>query len=230
MGQLTRAQIVSAGLNKAGDTSLTTLANTWFNAWLRSQYRAWPWPFLHRRSSAISLAAGTTSLSVGAGSNGVTLEIQRILDPIRVGDSTYSTKKDARIVALVNGPQDYDENLNDPALTRGLPDRFKIRADSSLWGKWTLIPYPVPDKAYRIYLDYLEQPADISADATVPLYPNDRTMIQAVLVDALQYMDEGNRYQAELEILGSMVVDDRAKYGEVMGTNDQMGLDPGVFR
>lgn len=228
MGDLTRAQLVSAGLNKAGNTDLTTLANVWFNAWLRSTYAAWPWPFLQRRITAVSLTTGATSLSLGNGSNGVTAEIQRIHDPIWIGQGTYSTRALARIRQLHGGDAEKDEYLR-PSTEKGLCTEFKVRADSSSPGRWTLIPYPFPDKNYLLAIDYQERPAAISADATVPPYPNDRTMIQAVICDALQYMKDP-AYRDELEVLAAMVVDDRVKFGEVTGLNDELGLDPKTFR
>ncbi len=229
MGQLTRATIVSEGLLKAGNTSLTTRANVWFNAWLRSTYRAWPWPFLHKRATGIALAQGATSLTFGNGST-ETLEVQRVLDPIWVYDSAYATRARARIRPVVGDVGlNLDETINSPTGNVGLPEFFKVRASNTVWGTWTLQPVRVPDKAYLLAVDYLVQPADISSDATVPVYPNDQTMIQCVCAHAWQYMGD-ERYGEGLQILASMVTDDRMKYGEVAGTNDMVSLDPGVFR
>ena len=231
MGQLTRAQIVDEGINLAGNSQLTTRANTWLNAWLRSQYAAWPWPFLHKRISGVALASASTSLLLGAGSNGVTAEIRRVLDPIQLYDSAYSLKGQLRIRPNNGANPLWDESSNNPSLT-GLPSHIKVAQDT-LWGRWKLYPWPIPQTNYLLAIDYLEAPADLSADASVPIYPNDRTMIQAVYTDALKYEQAGEdmtQYRAELEVLGRMVVDDRMKYGDVTGTNDQLGLDTNTFR
>jgi hypothetical protein len=228
MGTLSRDSIVTAGLQKAGKTNLTSLANTWLAAWLRTRAAEWSWPQLQRRASGIALSAGATSLSVGAGSNGITPEIHRLHDPIFISDGTYATRAYARIRQLVGQYNINDESLR-PSTERGLPVEFKVRRDSATPGRFTLVPYPYPDKAYVISFDWQELPADPSG-ATVPWYPSDRTMIQAVMVDALQYMDKRRDYQLELEVLASMVSDDRNKFGTDPGFNDNWGLDPKVFR
>jgi hypothetical protein len=238
MGQLTRAQIVTQALSKAGAdaTALTTLANTWLNTRLRTLYASWPWPFLHRPVSAIPLAAGTTALVVGAGSGGITNEIKRILDPLYIYDSAYTTKGKIRIRALLDETLDMELATQDTALNRGRPELVKVVADSALWGRWNLIPYPVPDKAYLLKLDYIEQPADINTaaggDAVKPIYPSDRTLVAAVVAEILAY-DEGLESPAAAvaeEEYGALAVQDRVRYGEVFGTNDQLGLDGSVFR
>lgn len=230
MGQLTRAQIVEHGLAKAGaPENLTSEAEVWLNAWLRSQYRAWPWPFLQRRVTGVALGTGVQSLTLGAGAGGVTLEIARILDPLFIYSSGYTKQGRVRVRNITGGYPADDEIINNPVTNIGQPAQCKVRADTTLWGKWVLWFTPVPNADYLLAIDYIVQPADIAADATVPIYPNDRTMIQAVLADAYQHQDD-ERYNDALQVLASMVVDDRVKYGEVAGTNDVIGLDPSTFR
>lgn len=232
MGALTRGTIVSEGGLQAGDTSLGTRMNAALNAWLRSMYAAWPWPFLERRKSGLALAAGDTSVAVGGGSGGVTPQIQRILNPIYVYNSAYSKRGRATIRQLTGGPIDLDESANSSSVGRGMPAAFKVRGKSTGFGVWDLIPYPVPDAAYLLAFDYLELPADLSSDSDIPLYPNDRTMIQLVMSEVLKYKEgaDGPGYQGALQVLGSMVGEDRAKFGVVPGTNDLVQLDADVFR
>lgn len=229
MGQLTRAQIVSNGLQLAGDTSLTTLANTWLNAWLRAHYASWPWPYLHKRITGVALAAGTTSIDIGAGSNGVTPEIKRIISPLWLYSSTYSTARKLTVRATYGGDIGSEEVVHDSATWRGTPELIRIRAHTSTWGKWTLVPLPAPDRAYLLGIDYIEQPADLSSDSTVPICPSDRTMIQAVKQAALDYMGHRDEAMAEMQLLSAMATEDRLRYGEVAGTNDMITLDPSVF-
>jgi hypothetical protein len=229
MGALTRDAVVLAGLNIAGRTDLSTLANVWLNAWLRSQYGAWPWPFLYRRITGLALNAGTTSLTIGAGNGGITPEIQEVRDPLWVYTSDYGKRGKARIRELLDGEISFDETVNNPATNRGMPTRFKIRANPTTIGAWDLIPGPVPDVSYLLAIDYIEQPVDITLGTTRPLYPNDRTMIQFIVSAALQYLDRRADYAKENDVLTEMAVYDRVKYGGVTGTNDASPLDGGTF-
>ena len=58
--------------------------DTHLNAELFRLYNSWPWPFLQRRITGVSLAADTQSLALGAGSGGISLAVRQFLDPIRV--------------------------------------------------------------------------------------------------------------------------------------------------
>ncbi len=232
MGQLTRLQLLDEGGARGGNQDINARSLFDLNAWLRSTYAAWPWPWLQTRASGISLPSGTQSLTVGKGSSGITLEIQRILDPIKVYNSSYSTKGVARIMQLTNSGEDWDdETLQNPATFRGLPGKFKIRS-SGLWGQWNLIPLPFPDRDYLITFDYLKQPADLASDSDVPPYPNDETLIQVVQTAVTKYSNSPSHpdYLESLGILQSMYVADKVKYGQVPGTNDLLQLDPDTFR
>lgn len=234
MGQLTRLQIVTEGMRLAGMpvAAGATQANIWFNAWLRKTYRSWTWPFLYRTITGVALTAGTTTISFGAGSSGVTDEVQHIFDPIKVYSSDKRTLGIMRLRQLLDGSLFNDEDLIDwtqPG-NRALPYAFRASPDPTLWGKWTIAPYPVADTNYLLKVQYLLQPSDISDDAARPIYPNDQTMIQAVKVDTLNYMHAYDAYGAEMNILDQMRTADKVMYGSVMGINDKMTLDGGVFR
>jgi len=229
MGVLNRGQLVAAGLLEAGNTSLTTLANGWLNDWLDSTALAWPWPVLQRRIAGVALASGTQSLSFGNGAAGVSVRVSRVIDPIWVYDSLYSTKVRARIIPLLGTGAGWDESINDPSTNIGIPQRFKLRADESVAKRWSLIPTPVPDRALLLAIDYICIPAQLAADATVPWYENDRTIRQAIKCAALNHMKKVEELQAEREVLRSYSIEDRVKFGEQPGTNDQLGLDPAVF-
>lgn len=237
MGQLTRLQIITRGLAKASaPTALAAEAVYWLNAWLRSTYMAWPWPFLQKRLPAFSLAAGTQSFLLGAGSGGIATQVQRVIDPMRIYAVDYSARGNVRVQRIAGGSPESltdDETVNNPATYKGQPEHFKARMDNGVWGKWTMIPTPVPERAYLLAIDYVELPDEIDVtsggDSTKPIYPNDRTLIQAVVVDAMQHREDP-RYDANLAVLASMVADDRVKAGSSPGINDRVGLDPTVFR
>lgn len=235
MGQLTRTQIVTQGMLLAGRDDLASVVNVDFNAWLRSVYMGWPWTFLKAKKTALSLVTGATSVAVGGGSGGVTLGIQKILQPILVYNSTNTTRFKADIQQLTGGGVEWDETVNPSATWRGIPQKFKVQQRST-WGSWDLIPAPFPDKDYLLTFYYLAQPADIdttsSGDSTVPIYPNDRTMIQACMAQTLLYKEgaDDSSYRAALDVLDAQVINDRVKYGAVPGDNDLVQLDSSVFR
>lgn len=109
-----------------------------------------------------------------------------------------------------------------------------MRATVAPSGKtcWELIPFPLPDRTYLVSFDYMYYPADPCPNTTsIPLYPNDETMEQAIQAAALRHMNgpADESYQASLAELNSMVVKDRITDGQVDGTNDLMRLDPDVF-
>ncbi len=232
MAQATCASLISEALLQAGDTSLGARAVVWGNQWLRSQYRAWPWPFLQKRASGLTLNSGATSLVVGGGSGGVTDVIQRIYDPLYLYTSDKSTRSTARFSQLVGGSIEFDEDarLNSQI---GLPVRFKGRPSSTTWGVYTLIPDPIPDRNLLLSFDYIFQPTDVFTGTTggssIPIYPNDRTIVQAIKHMALDYMKSEEAMMA-LEVLGAMVIDDRMKYGQSPGINDVWQYDGSTFR
>lgn len=233
MGALTFDQIITQGLKKVGNSSLTDEAAIDLKAWLRSQYEAFPFPGLKRKTAALALGAGITSLSLGAGSGGITLEIKRIFDPIWVYDVTYTTRVRARIRTLLGGSVDDDEYMNDPTKNVGTPQQFKVRASSALWGRWDLIPYPVPDRAYLLAIDYWVIPAAYTLGSEVAsFYPNDRTLIQCVVAHGLD-IEEGPSSAMAIaahDKLRDMAVADYVKFGEVPGDNDKLRLDEEIFR
>lgn len=235
MGVLTRSELVSQALNRAGDSSLTTLANQWLNDYLRSRYVAWPWPFTERTKSGLSLTTGTQSVNVGNGASSISNRIQRIHDPIYVYNSTYSVRAKARLKMARQGAEELDPDINDPSTNRGLPTTFQVQATSGTEGRWTLIPWPVPNQDYLLKFLYQEIPAHLSADADVPVYPNDETVIQGVMVKALQYMAGERsafleRLTQEEGALRLMEQADIISYGTHDAHQMSVDLDPSVFK
>jgi hypothetical protein len=231
MGQLTAAQIITNGLAKAGRTNLTTLAQGWLNSWLSKAYGAWPWPFLTRKASGLSLVTGAQSLDVGSDAtalNGVL--IKRIMDPIWVYNTARTVKTTARIRTLLGGLAEDDEHVVDSATHTGIPAVFKVRADSSKYGKWALIPSPFPDRDCLLTFNYLVSPTRITDFDTAPLYPEDETMELCVEAHALRYGKQGAESDEKFKELAARVLNDRIAYGQVDGTNDVLPLDTGVFK
>jgi hypothetical protein len=235
MGQLTRKQIVDQALAEIGyDSTYQTLANVALNISLKAIYESWPWPFLQRNISGVALGSGVTSLPFGVGAGGVSNVVQKVRDPLFLYRTDRTVAGRARVRQFIGNDPSMEPGVFDPLSVRGLPTAFRIEADPLVYGKWHLIPYPVPDRDYLLKINYTETPAIISSasidDGVVPLYPNDDTLQQIVKAWALGHQnDKAGQTEAESK-LSIMKINDRVKYGTVEGINDILGLDPSVFR
>lgn len=230
MGVLTAARIVDEGLTLAADRANASRALVWLNKWLASQYAAFAWPFLYRESAATALAAGASSLEFGSGAV-VTPKVQRLNDPIKIYNASYSVQSICRL-RTVWEPSSFDGSAAvNPSTNRGIPDSCRAKPSTTVSQKWTLQFNRVADRALLLEISYLEQPDDV-VSAGIPLYPNDRTMIHAVMTDALRFKKGGDdpEYMDAREMLASMTLDDRAKFGMSPGLNTMLGLDPKTFR
>lgn len=228
MGSLTRTQIVTAGLAVAGNTGSALEANTWLNAWLRNQATSWDWTALQRQISNIALGSGVPSLSFGAGSSGVTLEVQRVRDPILVYDSAYTVRRKARVRTINDPLLDEDETVNNPTTNKGTPTHVKVMPDETTQGKWTLFFTPIPDRAYLLKVFYVVIPADLTSDSQKPWYLNDQRMIDFITAMSWKRDDPG-RHVSEMEEVWRGVTADRTRDAQD-GHNNMVKLNSDVFR
>lgn len=224
MGLMTIDAIVNEGMKQAGRDGITTRMYEMLNEWLFSQYTSFPWPYLHARFS-MTLPAGTTPLNVSSVQTG--FRIQRIFDPIYLRTPTYQKQRTCRIRQLLDGPVWADENTANPQQSMGTPEWFKLRAHPAGWGAWQLLPFPFPNQDFTIAFDYLYVPNVLTLANQIPLYPSDRSMVQAVKVAAQAYANRKDG--ADIDLLRNLVVEDRERFGSVPGTNDTQQLDGGVF-
>lgn len=231
MGVLTRGEIITEGLLRAGKEpgTLATRAATMLNARIRSLEKGAPWAWLLKRREGLALGTGVTSLSIGAGAGGVSNEIKIIRSPILVYAAAYNT----RVLATIEQLQGNFADLGyDPASNRGVPYCFRVRMDATTWGKWVLLPNPIPDRDLLLGIDYQELSPAMTDDAEIPRYPNDQTLIQAVALDAWIHMygPDSPEAQAASDDFSALAARDRAEFGIVPGINDELGLDPATFR
>lgn len=237
MGSFTRAEIVARGMARAGNTGYQTEAEYALNSFLLRTAADYPWPKLHRSITGVALGAGVQSISFGAGSSGVTRGVQRILPDLWVYKSDYTSQGRARVRVLTGGSVSEEDRVQDATKNRGIPVQVRLRPDASVDWRWSIIPWPVPDQAYLLAIDYIELPAvpavGSGGDATVPWYPNDETMVQCVCAEVVHNY-EPERWAQELSVLAALEGKDKGRYGTAPGINDQLGdnfgLDRGVFR
>lgn len=232
MGRYTRTELIAAGQNRMGNTStaLTTRLQTEFQAWLDRQYAGWSWPFLKKRTAGLTLSQGATSLTVGAGSGGVTLEIIRLVSPIIYYTTSRSTIGKAEIMDSVDNSIAFDETLANSSTFIGSPARFKAR-HGSVRGSWDLVPLPFPQVALNLALDYYALPALLGA-SDIPIYPADATLIDAITAMGCedQYGVADPRTSSAWDRVSNKVAFDRSTYGNAAGENDHIGLDNSFFR
>jgi hypothetical protein len=233
MGQMTRQEIVREGLLFAGDSKLTVRAEIWLNTWLRSQYAAFTWPFLLKEKSNIPLLSGQASFLLGAGEGGVPEDIRRVIDPIWLYDTARNTRQQIRIQSFVETDTHNELEVNLAAHHRGLPVSARVAASNAKWGQWEIRFDKWADRNYIAMVKFYFLPANIAlgsaGDAIRPIYPNDRTLIKVVEMEALRFKRDPEA-QTALEIVSSMVVDDRLKFGEVPGQGDYLDLDRSTFK
>lgn len=236
MARRTATSIIAAGLQLAGDTSLTTHAQGWLNDGLRSLYKDWPWPFLMKRKTGLALAQGASSAAFGAGSGGESLDVSRIYDPIWVTTSDYQTKARARVM-MYPPTAIQDAGIDDPSNNSGRPDAFRVTPDQTVPGKFNLLGSKVADKAYLLNFDYLYVPADITDFTSSPLYPQDETLVQFIMAMAMVHMaapEEKAQMLASMlgpgSVFRTLAMQDKMRYGSSEGVNEDQVLDPEVFR
>lgn len=228
MGYKAMSQIVAEGMKEAGRDGISVRMLEMLNEWLFSQYTSFPWPFLYQRAT-LTLTAGTTPLQFPAGTPFPVNanKVQRIFDPIYLRTSTYQRQRVCRIREVIDGPLNLDEATMDPTKSVGTPQYFKVRAlPQAQWGYWQLVPFPFPDQDYIITFDYLGVPGPL-LDSDAPVYPNDRTMVQVVKVYTQAYSNRKD--EQDIELLRSLVQEDRERFGSTPGINDRQQLDGGVF-
>lgn len=223
MGEFTTAEIITEGLELAGDTSLTLRALNWLNMSLRRVYAQHPWPFLKTRYGPITLTAGSSSFLFGNGSNTVD-KILRI-ERIRVASPTNNSFKGEM---LVNDDEDTDA-ADDPSWldsnSSGLPSRALIEAEPTVAHSWTVSFETNLDKAYRVLIRARRLPEYVDP-SEIPVYPSDATMIHMVYVYALRHMTD-ERWIAEEQILNQMVTSDKVTFKA--GVNSKVRLSRRKF-
>lgn len=229
MGVLTRGALLTEAGYLASDDTQSTRAAVYLNNWLRKTAASWAWPTLKRRAEALVLTAGSTSLSVGAGAL-VTLEIFKIFEPVSVYTSDFRRRYQGSIIELLQASPEFDESMRNASSPRGMPVAFKCRADATTWGRWSLIPFPVPDIDHLLAFDYQVMPASLTSDSEVPWYPNDQTLVQVCKCAVMAYSDgKSSELDDELRVLGAMTVEDRDAFGGAPGDGEYQPLDRSVF-
>lgn len=231
MAASTLTQIITEGCLQAGVTGIDARITNQFNKWLRSMAEGFLWPVL-KREALVTLGVGVQILTLGNGSGGIAQEIQRINDPLKLGDATFGTQQDVRIQTdwPTFGAQAGSTAINQASNTGSSYNaRVKPNVTATLKNRWDVIFERVADKAYNVEVSYYIIPPD-PATTDVVWYPNDRTSEQCALYLALKY-NKDMAWKEELQLLAAHVATDRMSEGQKPGINDDgIKLNPRYFR
>lgn len=228
MAQLTASQIVSEGLKLAqrdGGGAETTQALAWLNRWLDSVAGSFPWPILHREATGISLPSGTAPLILGNGNGTITNKVLAIKDNVWCYLPDMSQRSRVRIRNQLAAPMDRIM----PSTNVGTP--YGARVFQTVFGQWDLYFEPYPNQQFLLSVPYLVLPPQVTLGDT-PWYYNDETMVQAVAFKANEFYNgkANDQTQAAQELVAAQLTNDRIRYGQVNGVNDNLFLDPAVFK
>lgn len=228
MGERTVDVIVSEGLLRGGDDTIPTKALNALNTWLGVQAAAWPWPQVIKKVSGISLAAGVSSLQVGAGSGGITDIIKEIRRPIRLYSTDFSRISQLDIIDSDEAQMGADAIISSGQGQQGLPVSAKVEAVFGTRGAWTISPFPKPDKDSLLTFSIHVLPVAY-ATGGIPWYPEDDTMMWFVEAFCRRWNKQPD-WQQMMEIVASKVSEDRIRHGSPQGSNESVELDHKTFK
>ena len=170
-GILTRAQVVSNGLEMGGNTGIETLANTFLNLFLDSLARAHDFETLVKLTSIAGIAGG---INLAAHPD------YRAIKQIQlVGDSSPLIQTDFATIVSRRTP-DIENGVTGDA-THFAAFTAEGGASSSLY------LWPIPSSAVTANILYYSVPAEITSDDTVPWYEDSTTLVNAVADFAAMY-------------------------------------------
>lgn len=215
MGASIFSEIVSEGLLEAGDTSLTARMTFRLKKWLRSQAEGFMWPQC-KSSDTLDLVAGTEAFSIGGGLGGVTPEISRINDPMKIWSGSGATLQDHANIRIHT---DWDDALINPFTAVGKPTQARVSQILATKGAWDVALNHETDRAYTVQLSFYIIPVD-PATSAVPWYPNDQTMVQFVYATALRYKKDHKEAAEQFTALAAMVSRDKMAEGQKPGVTD----------
>jgi hypothetical protein len=205
-----RSAIVSRCSSRYRDPSNTNVSLAAWAEYVNDAYMdvlaASPfWPFLESRTEALSVTAGTGTVSLPA-------------DVFRV-TSVYNATDDIAMIPL-DGRAEYRHDFPDPASGLGSPQFYRLR-------NTTLEVYPWAQATTALSVDIFVPPAELGT-SDEPVFPEHyhRILVSGAL--AYAYEDDANGAQAQLhrssfdrllmamkeDLLGSRV----EKYPEILDT------------
>ncbi len=204
MGDMAAEEIVSEGLELAGDPSLSARGLVWLNAFLGSVYAKNAWEFLSQWYDPFALAAASVDFGDGSQTTDRISRIHRGVIATGAGQVIGD-------IPLMEGG-----GVSNGAVP-GLISTTSTGRPSMLYRQaltptsWRLFPNRTPDRSYSVALYAQRQPAAVGVDDT-PIYPNDETLIHAVYLGGIRHAQD-ERFALEAAALRAMVSEDKVSWG-----------------
>lgn len=216
-------------MNRGGRDNLNTKMNAALNDFLDRAGRSWTWPMLTKRVVEIPLVAGVGFVLVGAGAGGIDERVTHLLgQPILYSDATLRRLRGRpTLVDFIDGYSDAIVNAGGGV---GIPDQYTIDTISQDQKRLLFNRAASEDLLIDMSVHILYDP--LTTGTEIPWYPEDETMIQAVMAATLRSENgvDSPSYRAALDELGEMMGNDKIRHGASSTVNATMGMDPSVFR
>lgn len=159
LGQL-RTAIQARGYATDTATQQTELINMRYRE-IAGRHR---WPWLETSDTSIATTAGTGTYSLSSITDLLWVDAVRIQFP---ATGTPTEQYNLEYVANEDLKQLRFDGSYDIAGAQGIPEWWTQRGGPG----GSLIILPNPERAYKVDLDYLKDPADLSGDSDTPLFP-----------------------------------------------------------
>lgn len=230
MGQLTHAQLVTEAVELAGNTGLTTRAQTWLGLVLRHLAERFTFSQGPNTKAVFVTTPGLADYEVGSEVGGSAdvfsgIPIRGIKRMLCGGDSADGDWAEMRVETV----GDVSSGTVTASAGSGFPFAAILEPRDPVGG-FDVTLVPTPDKAYRIMVLVdaagLTQPT--YSAAAVSEYPNDMTIVQGVYALCLKHQQD-EREASAWSLFEKMAGDDRVRYGN-MNTGQKLRLNPKTFR
>lgn len=228
MGSRTRDDIIMEGMNRGGrDNMLTVMAGN-LNDWLDRMGRSWTWPKLTRRRGEIPLNAGTAQVLIGNGSSGVAERVTHLIGKPLIYDE--ATRRVRGRLTLVDYVDEYSNAQVAGGGSTVAPSFYTVETVSE--NQLRLMFSTLADQNYLMDMVLHLLPARLTSGTEIPWYPEDSTMIQAIMAATLRSENgvDSPSYQSAVAELDDMVANDRIKHGVTSTLNAVFGLNSEVYR
>lgn len=192
MATNTRGQIIAEALSTVGRDELSTLAQGWLQRWLDSVAQSWDWPQLrtemlgYELNGAAANGAGQQFGSGGTPTTGPASRVVQIYDNIWLYLADGSMHQKVPLIKFLRDPKD---KLAVEGVNRGIPTQILAEKSNTSQGRFNLYVYPEPNQTYLLSVPYRFIPGALSSDSDVPWFPDDETMVMAVMYKAWSQVD-----------------------------------------